>query len=144
MARAEGGQAVFARRRLFDSAQRLAVFSPTRRNLYPVLRELLLSDHRLTAIAFDSDHVAHRAIGILRKLGKRVPQDLSVAGFGHVAPDTYPYRLTSIEQHPATLGNLAAGALIDRIEETHRRVVRILAPVELVKGDTVALLGRAR
>lgn len=140
--RAAGFFAVFERRKLFDTVHRLAAFSPAKHNLFAVLRQLLLADHRITAIAFDSDHVAHRAIPILRKLGKRVPQDISVTGFGNVAPDRYAYRLTSVEQHPASLGHLAAGALIDRIEGLQKGRIAIQTPVELVKGDTVVAIRR--
>ena len=140
LARAKGFLAVFQKHGLSDSAERLHVFSPAQHNLLTVLRRLVQSDPRITGIAFDSDHVALQAITILQKLDKWVPGRISVAGFGNTTVKGDPVRLTSIEQHPLTLGHLAAEALIDRIEGRQKGRVKILSPVELVKGETVAVI----
>jgi GntR family transcriptional regulator of arabinose operon len=137
VARARGFLGAFEKRGLGKRSHDLHSFSPAQHNLPTVLRRLLLTNAELTGIGFDSDHVAHRAIEILQKLPKAKCEQISVAGFGNVAPTGFPYKLTSIEQHPLTLGHLAASTLIDRIEGRTKHPARVLAPVELFPGDTV-------
>lgn len=140
MDRAKGFLSTFAKKGLGDSAGRLHAFSPAKHNLAATIQQMLLSDHRITGIAFDSDHVALHAIPVLHRLGKRVPQDISIAGFGHVTATDSPVHITSVDEHPVTLGHLAAGALLDRIEGKGGKRILIIAPVELARGDTVASL----
>jgi DNA-binding LacI/PurR family transcriptional regulator len=136
--RAKGFLSTFAKKGLGDSAGRLHAFSPAKHNLAGTIQQMLLSDHRITGIAFDSDHVALHSIPVLRRLGKRVPQDISIAGFGHVTGADSPVHLTSVDEHPYTLGHLATSALLDRVEgRAGKKRTRIIAPVELVRGDTV-------
>ena len=65
---------------------------------------------------------------------------LSIAGFGNVTAAGDAVRVTSIDQHPTTLGHLGTSALIDRIEGRQKGRIHILGHVELAKGDTVAVI----
>jgi DNA-binding LacI/PurR family transcriptional regulator len=140
MDRARGFRDEFRKRGLGESAERLHGFSKARHNLLAVINQLLSADHRITGIAFDSDHVARQGIQILRRLRKRVPLDISVAGFGNVPSHDGLLKITSIEQHPLTLGHLAVATLIERLEGRLKGPVQRICPVELVKGDSVAVV----
>lgn len=73
----------------------------------------LLGDPRLrpTAIFAASDEMAIGAILAARKLGLRVPEDLSVIGIdGHELGQFF--ELTTVTQHPVEQGRLAAEALL--------------------------------
>jgi DNA-binding LacI/PurR family transcriptional regulator len=61
-------------------------------------------------------------------LGLRIPQDVSVVGYDDVGPARWPsYALTSVEQPVEAMVDIAASALLDRIEgrETAARIARV-------------------
>lgn len=61
---------------------------------------------------------AVRCMGQLQKMGKRVPEDVSIIGFtnGILSKLSTP-SLTSVEQHGEQMGEIAAKMLIDRVEQ---------------------------
>lgn len=141
MARARGFQEAFEDKGLGESARRLHAFSKSQHNLVSVLQKLLRSDHRITGIGFDSIHVASEAISILRRFKIRVPDDISIGAFGNAGAGDQSIPITTIDQHPMTLGHTAADALIDQIEHrSGKGPVNIVTDVELVKGETVMRL----
>lgn len=90
--------------------------------------ELLRQGARVSAVACSSDPLAQGVIAEARDRGLRIPEDLAVIGFGDFdfAAHTSP-SLTTIAIGKATIGRLAAEALIARIEgrEVPERIVDV-------------------
>ncbi|HTL40654.1 MAG TPA: LacI family DNA-binding transcriptional regulator [Pseudolysinimonas sp.] len=96
----------------------------------------------ITAVFAHNDLMALGAIDGLRSNGVRTPEDVSVIGFDDVSSGRYSYpALTTVRQDPKSLGALAAGTLLDAIDEGTPLVAgRTLLPVELiVRGSTGAV-----
>ena len=119
-------------------------FSKSKHNLSSVLQKIFRSDHRITAIAFDSIHVASEGFRIIKRLDLTSSENIAIGGFGDLEPGEQSVRLTTIQQHPLVLVHTAAEALIDRIEGRLKGRVKITIAVELAPGDSVADLRGSR
>ncbi len=82
-----------------------------------MLREMLTSEHRPTAIVCYNDQLAVSLLDTIRELGLRIPEDLSVVGYDDsflaTATET---KLTTIEHPKSALGEQAASLLIAQLE----------------------------
>lgn len=85
------------------------------------------------AVFAASDAMALGALRALREAGKRVPEDVAVAGFDDVpfATRTDP-ALTTVRQPIQLMGALAAETLINMISHPDGQPHRVLLPTELV------------
>ena len=85
------------------------------------------------AVFAASDAMALGALRALREAGKRVPEDIAVAGFDDVpfAARTDP-ALTTVRQPIQLMGALAAETLINMISHPDGQPHRVLLPTELV------------
>src|SRR5207302_269625 len=85
------------------------------------------------AVFVASDAMALGALRALREAGKRVPEDIAIAGFDDMpfAARTDP-PLTTVRQPIQRMGALAAETLIDLIGNPDPQPRRILLPTELV------------
>lgn len=120
--------------------QRFFILPPNNANL-PAMLELVLKEFPdLTAIAFDQDPLANQAIIYFEKKGLKIPQDISITGFGMVKELNHRSKITTVEEHPYQVGFHAANRLIDLIEGKYSETVCDVLPVELITGETVALL----
>jgi DNA-binding LacI/PurR family transcriptional regulator len=92
-------------------------------------RRLLTRRDRPDAVFCANDHMAIAFMDAARHaLGLRIPQDVSVVGYDDVGPARWPsYALTSVEQPVEAMVDIAASALLDRIEgrETAARIARV-------------------
>ncbi len=78
--------------------------------------ELLEYHPEIDAIACNSDVVAFGVLRALKKLGKRVPEDIGVVGFGdNEAASCVSPALTTIRPNRETIGKLTAEAIFARI-----------------------------
>lgn len=79
----------------------------------------LAADPAVTAVFAANDPMALGVLRALREAGRRVPEEVSVAGFDDV-PEApyYPPPLTSVRQPFGELGKRAFGLLLDRIDRT--------------------------
>ena len=91
-----------------------------------------------TAVCCTNDVVAIAVIDELERLGRRVPEDVSVVGFddiplaGHRRID-----LTTVRQPAREMGRLAAEMVLSAIAERRHAAERIVMPTELiVRGST--------
>ena len=94
-----------------------------------------------TAIIYPDDIAALVGIHKLRELGKKVPKDISVAGFdGTIFAKYLTHPLTTLRQDTNAMGIALAKTLIESIKNpsSEKKTVEFIA--ELVKGDTVAKL----
>jgi DNA-binding LacI/PurR family transcriptional regulator len=86
---------------------------------YEAMQRLAISAPDITAVVVSSDEAAIGALRALKELGKRVPRDVSVAGFddipvaGWVDP-----ALTTVRQPFRDIGTLAAEGLFRKIDGT--------------------------
>jgi len=113
------------------------------RELAPALAGLLARPDRPTAIYATFDSVAEAIYLQLMRLGVRVPQDISLAGFGGIARTSATLRsLTSVTVDETQIGRQA----VDLLERMRRRELPLehdetfVMPIGLSPGQT---LGRA-
>ena len=105
--------------------------------------EQLLADEPPTAILCLSDELAIAALGVLRRRGLVVPDDVSVAGFDdhdlaeHVG-------LTTIHQPVATLGQQAAALLVRQLADADVPARRRVLPTRLVVRESTGTPRHAR
>lgn len=85
-------------------------------------RACLTSPHRPTVLICINDFIAVAAIAECRALGRSIPADISVTGFGdwQVAELITP-TLTTMRSNPVRIGELTARNIIAQIEGTARR-----------------------
>ena len=106
-----------------------------------LVKKLLRLPEPPTCILLPDDICYFGAEEAARKLGLRVPGDVSFAGYDGIAmTQAIRPRLTTIRQNSEGIGEEAAARLIDMIEqpESVNRMPSFL-PVELLSGETVAV-----
>ncbi|MBN2642303.1 MAG: GntR family transcriptional regulator [Victivallales bacterium] len=113
--RQEGFLSALNRAGVGDATERLFISSSSNM-LDRVLDRILSRFPRLSGIVTASDNIAFELLECLNRRGLKVPQDISVSGFGNVMPIASQLDLTSIEQNPFELGAFAAERLMDMIE----------------------------
>jgi LacI family transcriptional regulator len=83
-------------------------------------RDLVRAEIPFTAIFAANDAMAIGAMRALREQGRRVPDDVSVAGIDDILLASYSEPpLTTVAQLKQEAGNLAVRCLIERIENKH-------------------------
>ncbi len=121
-----------------ESLRRVGQFS--HRSGYQWCLDLLASEPRPTAVFAANDVIAFGALDAARRVGVRVPSELSIVGFDDIDMAGWEgFNLTTVRQPLAEMGRAATSLLIERIESGHggpprRRVF----PVGLVRRDTLA------
>lgn len=100
-----------------DPALIVMLEDPSTTHAYDVLRVVLSSDDRPTAVFCFSDQIALAAYQVCTDLGLQIPQDLSVVGFDdqrYIADAIRP-ALTTVRLPHIEMGRWAAQRAIDRI-----------------------------
>jgi LacI family transcriptional regulator len=101
--------------------------------------ELLDRGVDFSAVFCANHYMAFGAIRVLQNAGKRVPEDVSVAGYGNLEPaELYNWPLTSINDHNELKGKLAIRYLLERAAHPQDLPIRITLPVELIVRGTTA------
>ena len=96
-----------------------------------------------TAIFAYNDFYAASAIHFLQNQGLRVPNDISVLGYGNILRDIdTPLKLTTVDQNPELIGQHAAKRLIAKIfrEDHGTGAQSILIPTQLFIRDSCTFL----
>ena len=108
---------------------------------YRAAMELLADGVAPTAIFAGNDRMAFGVLRALHERGRRVPEDVSVAGFDDIAPaDCSIPPLTTIRQNHDALGQAAMGLMLAAIAGEPPRA--LLVPAELVvRASTGAARG---
>jgi DNA-binding LacI/PurR family transcriptional regulator len=113
---------------------------PTPRLGYPVAKQLLARRKPFTALFAYNDISAIGAIRAIQELGLRVPQDISVMGFDDIpGANFYSPSLTTVRQPLSRMGEVAAQALLDRIEGKKEYLSEIAIEPELVVRESTAI-----
>ena len=101
--------------------------------------DLLTSRPRPTAIFAVNDLIAFGALDAARRIGIRVPDDLSVVGFDDIEMAGWEaFNLTTVKQPLAKIGREAVALLLDRIATAGEAAPRRRTfPVDLVRRRTL-------
>ena len=106
--------------------------------------QLLGRDDLPTAIFAESDEMAFGALRALRRVGLRVPADISVVGFDDHPMAEY-FELTTMSQDVREQGRQVAQQLVAAVSRPDGApVTRLHAPTRLVVRGTTAVLGAER
>ena len=101
-------------------------------------REIFQSSEKPTALFVANDEMAFGAIGELRDMGLRVPEDVSVIGFDDLfVSDSFSPPLTTIRQPSVDIGQKSMMVLLDILGSRVRSPEISQMPTELVvRGST--------
>jgi len=104
------------------------------------LAALLRQNPKATALVCFNDGLALQVIDALHALGIRVPEDISVTGYGDALQNVERFRLplTTINQSTHEMGQHAAQMLLAMIDGTGS-AEKIRVPVKLIERATTAI-----
>jgi LacI family transcriptional regulator len=123
---------------LDETLRRVGQF--THHSGYQWCLDLLASEPRPTAVFAANDVIAFGALDAARRVGIKVPEDLSIVGFDDIDMAGWEgFNLTTVRQPLAEMGRSAAKLVIDRIVsdgDTPPR--RRVFPVGLIRRGTLA------
>ncbi len=115
------------------------VDDPTPKLGYPFAQQLLACGKPFTALFAYNDISAIGAIRAIQEQGLRVPQDISVMGFDDIPGAAYHTpSLTTVRQPLNRMGEVAAQALLERIEGKKEYPPEIAIEPELVVRESTA------
>ncbi len=106
---------------------------------YSDLDEMVENCHKYSGVFCFSDSYAIRLILRLQKIGIRVPEDISVAGYGEDAiASFFDFQLTSVRENKDELGRLAVQHMLQKINNPDYVIPqRIRMAPQLLPGNTV-------
>jgi len=112
---------------------------PTPKLGYPFAQQLLARRKPFTALFAYNDMSAIGAIRAIQEQGLRVPQDISVMGFDDIPGAAFHTpSLTTVRQPLNRMGEVAAQALLERIENKKEYPPEIAIEPELVVRESTA------
>jgi len=90
------------------------------------------------AIYANNDVAAYAVLEAIRDAGRRVPDDVAVVGFDNLRTSGLgSIELTSVDQHPAALGELAVQTALERaVDRTLEPRRKVLEPRLVVRAST--------
>lgn len=102
--------------------------------------ESFLKNHDIDAVLGLDETAAALTINMSHKLGRHIPNDISVIGFtdGLLSKYSYP-KLTTVSQHAEDLGGRAAQILIDQLEnfeENYKTATEVVKTSLIVREST--------
>jgi LacI family transcriptional regulator len=109
--------------------------------IYTWLENLLDSGQMPTAICCDSDFQAVTLLIAALRLGLRIPEELSIFGFGglNFTHSIHP-QITTVQKNYQCIGSLAAEKLLQLLDGTPLSVSHYAVPCHIQEGQTVANL----
>lgn len=123
---------------LDDTAVRCREISVTVHDDTSWLSEIFSSNQDCSAVICFSDFLAMEAVWVLRKMGRRIPQDMSVIGFDNIESKFYlPLMLTSITSSKTKMSQSAVKLLMEMLEE-NLPPRGIVLPTELIQRESTA------
>jgi len=103
--------------------------------------EFTLPEQMPTAFVCNNDGVAYLLINKLKKLGYKVPQDISVVGFdNYVFANISSLKLTTVEVDIPLMSETAVEAVIQRIQGEKSPALRKVISGKLILRDSVSRL----
>jgi LacI family transcriptional regulator/LacI family purine nucleotide synthesis repressor len=106
-------------------------------------KELLELDEPPTCILYPDDYAAYGGIDVLNRLGIKIPEDISIAGYdGMMVARQMQQMLTTIKQNTEAIGQKAGEKLIELIARPKSTGAKhIIIEGELYQGATVKYIG---
>ncbi|HYW34801.1 MAG TPA: LacI family DNA-binding transcriptional regulator [Balneolaceae bacterium] len=104
--------------------------------------KLMTLDELPDAIFSASDYAAAGAMEVLKEKGVNIPEDIAIVGFSN-EPFTSFIKLTTIDQHPEEMGQIAAQLFLDHIDEkeedttVHAKSKTVLNPELIIRDSSV-------
>lgn len=107
-------------------------------NGYITTKKILKSGEKMSAIYAASDSLAIGACRAVLEAGKRIPEDISVAGYDGIAlGEYYNPKLTTIKQPVEEMAKKTIRLLLDVIAERQEHQ-QIVFPAELIERESTA------
>ncbi len=105
------------------------------------VERLLQTNPRITAVFACNDNTALAVMRVARRLGRRIPEDLSLIGFDDIelARHIYP-ALTTMHVDTVGMGRMAAQLLTNRLEFPDAEKVTAIMRPRLIERQSVAAL----
>ncbi|MEV0231712.1 LacI family DNA-binding transcriptional regulator [Nonomuraea sp. NPDC050786] len=101
------------------------------------LGQRLAQEPEVTAVFVANDQMALGVLRALREAGRRVPEDVSVAGFDDIPESAYYWPpLTTVRQNFGEVGRHAFHLLLDRMAGTEPDRRRLVEPELVVREST--------
>ena len=112
--------------------------SDLRQEYAEAIESFLASDPQCDAIICNDDDLAILAMGLLAQRGKRIPQDVSILGFGNMlVGELVTPQLSSIARQPMLVAQKAVECLLKRIGNPNTGMVSGMVPGKLVNRQTL-------
>jgi DNA-binding LacI/PurR family transcriptional regulator len=107
-------------------------------NSAQIIKTIILSGE-FSVIACWTDGLAIMAAKTALSLGKRIPLDIAVTGFGHLdIGQSFHPSLTTVDQNFLEMGEKAASALLDAMQtRTFENPRRITTGTKLIRGESL-------
>ena len=103
-----------------------------------LVKNILTSENRPTIIICQDDYGAATAIQVIKELGLRCPEDVSVTGFDGVEISKYTTPiLTTAKQDSEKIGQALSDLLLEKMNNSSTEIKRILIPGRIIIGDSV-------
>jgi len=103
------------------------------------LEEMLVQNPQITAVYACTDEIAMKAIEVANRLGRRVPEDISVAGFDDIAWSSRSRpALTTMHIDRFHMGHLAIVVLLNRLQYREAAEVTVSIHPQLIERESVA------
>lgn len=107
------------------------------------IEEMLKKHSDATGILCFSDYIALRICHFLKKLGKKVPEDVSVVGFDDIVSKFYlPLMLTSVTSSKTKMSVNAVNMLMKLINQSQTEPVQCVLDTKLVVRESTSWLDR--
>ena len=121
------------------SAHVLHNFDPRDKDSNEAFKQLMEQNSSIDAILAHGDISALHAIQFLEEMGKKIPEDVAVVGFGNSRFCSYVSpALSSVDQANEDLGKLAAQKLLDQLsDETGKLESHVLDAELVVRGSSL-------
>ena len=106
---------------------------------YDCIRRMVKNKKRIDAVVCYNDETAVRVISVLRRMGIRVPEDISITGYDNSYMANFgELKLTTIAHPQESLGKMAAELLVELIknQEIPGEKKHILIEPEIVLGNS--------
>lgn len=106
---------------------------------YAIIKQMLESKRSIDAIACYNDEIAFKMFALLNKLGKKVPDDISITGFDDsFLSENCPVKLTTVSHPKEVLGEEAAKILLKLINDNdyqNNPIQKIIVPKLVIKDS---------
>ncbi len=105
---------------------------------FNITKDVLLNHPEITCILYPDDYTAIVGLKAINCLGKKAPEDISIAGFdGLKICKILPRQLTTMEQNCEIIGKTLASNLIRMMESGIKEVDKIELDAKLIEGESV-------